>query len=64
MAFPGGASHQTGWTGTVALLPLLFRSVNAAALLNLGGTVTAGGTTRQKTATRRTAGGRRTGTPR
>ncbi|MBV9445151.1 MAG: hypothetical protein JO345_04540 [Streptosporangiaceae bacterium] len=22
-----GASHQTGWTGTVALLPLLFRSV-------------------------------------
>jgi hypothetical protein len=20
-----GASHQTGWTGTVALLPLLFR---------------------------------------
>jgi len=24
-----GASHQTGWTGTVGLLPLLFRGVNA-----------------------------------
>ncbi|HEX6523738.1 MAG TPA: hypothetical protein VF070_27620 [Streptosporangiaceae bacterium] len=29
-----GASHQTGWTGTVALLPLLFRSITAEALLN------------------------------
>jgi hypothetical protein len=28
-----GASHQTGWTGTVALLPLLFRGANARALL-------------------------------
>ena len=32
-----GASHQTGWTGTVALLPLLFRGVNAKALLHRGG---------------------------
>jgi Mannosylglycerate hydrolase MGH1-like glycoside hydrolase domain len=24
-----GASHQTGWTGTVGVLPLLFRGVNA-----------------------------------
>jgi hypothetical protein len=24
-----GASHQTGWTGTVAVLPLLFRNVTA-----------------------------------
>ncbi|MEV0680248.1 hypothetical protein AB0I60_27405 [Actinosynnema sp. NPDC050436] len=23
-----GASHQTGWTGTVALLPLLFRGTH------------------------------------
>ncbi|HEU5470468.1 MAG TPA: glucosidase [Actinophytocola sp.] len=28
-----GASHQTGWTGTVALLPLLFRSRVAAAMI-------------------------------
>jgi hypothetical protein len=27
-----GASHQTGWTGTVALLPLLFRGVSAEGL--------------------------------
>ena len=27
-----GASHQTGWTGTVALLPLLFRGISAEAL--------------------------------
>ena len=27
-----GASHQTGWTGTAALLPLLFRGVSAEAL--------------------------------
>ena len=31
-----GASHQTGWTGTVALLPLLFRGVNAERLLTRG----------------------------
>jgi hypothetical protein len=31
-----GASHQTGWTGTVALLPLLFRGTNAQRLLNRG----------------------------
>jgi hypothetical protein len=29
-----GASHQTGWTGTAALLPLLFRGVNADKLLH------------------------------
>jgi hypothetical protein len=27
-----GASHQTGWTGTVAVLPLLFRNVTAASV--------------------------------
>ena len=31
-----GASHQTGWTGTVALLPLLFHGVIAEGLLNRG----------------------------
>ena len=31
-----GASHQTGWTGTVALLPLLFRGISAEAL-RIGG---------------------------
>jgi hypothetical protein len=55
-----GASHQTGWTGTVALLPLLFRSVKADALLNLGDVGAAGGTMRQKAGTRRAATGRRT----
>jgi hypothetical protein len=29
-----GASHQTGWTGTVAVLPLLFRNVTADSLRN------------------------------
>jgi hypothetical protein len=29
-----GASHQTGWTGLVAVLPLLFRSVTAEMLRN------------------------------
>ena len=29
-----GASHQTGWTGAVALLPLLFRGVSAEGLRN------------------------------
>ena len=38
-----GASHQTGWTGTVALLPLLFRSVTIEALLKEGGGAAAGG---------------------
>jgi len=28
-----GASHQTGWTGTVALLPLLFRGEMARTML-------------------------------
>src|SRR5205814_1500413 len=31
-----GASHQTGWTGTVGLLPLLFRGVAAERIANLG----------------------------
>ncbi len=31
-----GASHQTGWTGTVAVLPLLFRGRNARRLLERG----------------------------
>jgi hypothetical protein len=30
-----GASHQTGWTGTVGVLPLLFRGVNASQLVAL-----------------------------
>jgi Mannosylglycerate hydrolase MGH1-like glycoside hydrolase domain len=30
-----GASHQTGWTGTVGVLPLLFRGANADRLLAL-----------------------------
>ena len=38
---------QTGWTGTVALLPLLFRGVNAKALLRRGGVVAAEGPPRQ-----------------
>jgi hypothetical protein len=29
-----GASHQTGWTGAVALLPVLFRTISARALLS------------------------------
>jgi len=31
-----GASHQTGWTGTVGLLPLLFRGVAAERIANPG----------------------------
>jgi hypothetical protein len=27
-----GASHQTGWTGLVAVLPLLFRNITAEML--------------------------------
>ena len=30
-----GASHQTGWTGVVGVLPLLFRGVNAGRLMAL-----------------------------
>jgi hypothetical protein len=29
-----GASHQTGWTGLVAVLPLLFRGITAQMLRN------------------------------
>jgi len=53
-----GASHQTGWTGTVALLPLLFRSVNAEALLNVGSVATAGRVPRQRAAEQRAGAGR------
>jgi len=52
-----GASHQTGWTGTVALLPLLFSSVTAEALLKQGGAAAAIGVPRQRAA-------RQTGAPR
>ena len=45
-----GASHQTGWTGTVGLLPLLFR-----------GTSTERMRTRVRGASRRAATGPRTG---
>jgi len=31
-----GASHQTGWTGTVGLLPLLFRRISAEGLRTRG----------------------------
>jgi mannosylglycerate hydrolase MGH1-like protein len=34
-----GASHQTGWTGCVAVLPLLFRGPNAGRLTTLRGGV-------------------------
>jgi hypothetical protein len=37
-----GASHQTGWTGTVGLLPLLFRGVNAERLRTFGAAEPAG----------------------
>jgi hypothetical protein len=47
-----GASHQTGWTGTVALLPLLFRSVTVEALLKQGGAAAAIGVPRQRAAQR------------
>jgi hypothetical protein len=43
-----GASHQTGWTGTVALLPLLFRGVTAQALLHRGGVAAAESPPRQR----------------
>ncbi|MGH3278981.1 MAG: MGH1-like glycoside hydrolase domain-containing protein [Trebonia sp.] len=38
-----GASHQTGWTGTVAVLPLLFRGVTADAMVHWGGVAGADG---------------------
>jgi hypothetical protein len=44
-----GASHQTGWTGTVALLPLLFRGERARRLLDRSGPV-AGMLPRQRAA--------------
>jgi hypothetical protein len=31
-----GASHQTGWTGTAGLLPLLFRGISAEGLRTRG----------------------------
>ena len=48
-----GASHQTGWTGTAALLPLLFRGVSAEALRTGG-----------RGALQSAAAGRRTGAAR
>jgi len=42
-----GASHQTGWTGTVALL---FRGVTAEALVKEGGAAAAIGVPRQRAA--------------
>ena len=48
-----GASHQTGWTGTVALLPLLFRGASAERLR-----------TRVRGTSRRAATGRRPGAAR
>ena len=48
-----GASHQTGWTGTVALLPLLFHGISGEALRTGG-----------RGAIRRAAAGGRTGAAR
>jgi hypothetical protein len=48
-----GASHQTGWTGTVAPLPLLFRGISAEALRTGG-----------RGAIKSAAAGRRTGAAR
>ncbi len=48
-----GASHQTGWTGTAGLLPLLFRGVSAEALRTGG-----------RGAIKRAAAGGRTGAAR
>ena len=59
-----GASHQTGWTGTVALLPLLFRGVNAKALLHQGGVAAAEGLPRQRAADTQAAAGRSIKVPR
>jgi hypothetical protein len=58
-----GASHQTGWTGTVALLPLLFRGLNAEQLLKMGSPAGAGGAERQRAVGQRAAD-QQTGTPR
>ena len=45
-----GASHQTGWTGTVALLPLLFGSGSGEVLLNMDGLAAASGVPGQRAA--------------
>ncbi len=59
-----GASHQTGWTGTVALLPLLFGSGSGEALLNMDGLAAASGVPEQRAAAgRRAAAGQRTRVP-
>ena len=54
-----GASHQTGWTGTVALLPLLFRGDTIERMARRRGSRPAA---KQKPAAtgRRPAAGRRT----
>jgi hypothetical protein len=54
-----GASHQTGWTGTAGLLPLLFRGVSAEGLRTGGRSAI-----KSAAAGRRTKAGRRTGTGR
>jgi hypothetical protein len=51
-----GASHQTGWTGTVALLPLLFRGAHAQALLNWRGGAPAGAVPGQRGSAETSAG--------
>jgi hypothetical protein len=48
-----GASHQTGWTGTTALLPLLFRGISAEGLRTGG-----------RSAIKSAAAGRQTGAAR
>ena len=44
-----GASHQTGWTGTVALLPLLFRGISAEGLRTHGRGAIISAAARQRT---------------
>jgi hypothetical protein len=53
-----GASHQTGWTGTVSLLPLLFRGVNAESLLRHGRGAPRGAAARRKGTASRAAAAR------
>ncbi len=53
-----GAGHQTGWTGIVAVLPLLFRDTAPERVMARGRGTAGGGTARGATARRRTAAAR------
>jgi hypothetical protein len=56
-----GASHQTGWTGLVAVLPLLFRAVTAEMLWNESASVPAQRAGAPQVPATGTEAGRRTG---